>query len=103
VSKLVDLDTCYLPSEDIVSREIEGELIIVPIVSGIGDMEDDLYTLNETGREIWRKLDGQKNLRRVVQELTAEFEAPQEEIERDVIGLVGELLRRKMIIEVDKE
>ena len=49
----VDLDAIYAPSEDIVAREIEGELIIVPLVSGIGDMEDELYTMNETGRAIW--------------------------------------------------
>ena len=43
----------YVPSEDIVAREIEGELIIVPLAAGIGDMEDELFSLNETGREIW--------------------------------------------------
>ena len=48
------LDIIYVPSEDVVAREIEGEMIIVPIASGIGDMEDELYTLNETGKAIWK-------------------------------------------------
>ena len=52
------MDAVYAPSEDVVAREIEGELIIVPLVAGIGDMEDELYTLNETGRAIWDRLDG---------------------------------------------
>jgi len=46
-------ESVCVPSEDVVSREIEGELIIVPIASGIGDMDDELYTLNDPGRAIW--------------------------------------------------
>jgi hypothetical protein len=39
----VNLDAAYVPSEDVVAREIEGELIIVPLAAGIGDMEDELF------------------------------------------------------------
>ena len=96
----VRLDAAYAPSEDVVAREIEGELIIVPLVAGIGDMEDELFTLNEIGRAIWNRLDGQMVLKDVVEELSAGFEAPDGEIERDVIGFMEELLKRKMIVEV---
>ncbi len=96
----VCLEASYAPSEDIVAREIEGELIIVPLVAGIGDMEDELYTLNETGRAIWDKLDGRKSLGDVVRGLADEFEAPPGEIERDVKGLIEELLRRRMVARV---
>ena len=96
----VDPDAIYAPSEDIVAREIEGELIIVPLVSGIGDMEDELFTLNETGRAIWEKLDGEKSLKDVAEELSMEFEAPAGEIETDVTGLAEELLKRRMLVEV---
>ena len=30
-----------VPSRDVVAREIEGDLIIVPLVSGIGDADDE--------------------------------------------------------------
>lgn len=96
----IELDVAYIPSEDIVAREIEGELIIVPLVSGIGNMEDELYTLNKTGKAIWNKLDSQKSLKVLVEELSAEYEDPEAEIEKDVIGLVGELLKRRMVVEV---
>ena len=65
----VNLDSVYVPSEDIVSREIEGELIIVPLISGMGDMEDELFTLNDTGKNIWKRLDSKKSLRDVIGEL----------------------------------
>jgi hypothetical protein len=98
----VNLDYAYVLSDDIVARKIEGELIIVPLGSGIGDMEDELFTLNETGRAVWEKLDGQKSLKDIAKELIVEFEAPEGEIEKDVVGLVQELLKRKMVVEVSE-
>lgn len=96
---MVQLNTVYAPSDDVVAREIEGQLIIVPLISGVGDMEEELFTLNETGRAIWSKLDGKRKLKDVVRELSCEFDDPGGEIEADVIGLVRELLRRRMVIE----
>ncbi len=92
------LDAKYVPSEDVVARVIEDELIIVPLVAGIGDMDDELYTLNETGKAVWSRLDGEKSLRAVVEELATEFSAPPGEIEKDVLGLMTELARRKMVV-----
>jgi hypothetical protein len=93
----ISLDRIYVPSDDIVAREIEGELIIVPLVAGIGDMEDELYALNDTGKDIWRRLDGETTLEDIAQVLAEEYNAPPGEIETDVVGLVGELVRRKML------
>ena len=96
----VKLDAIYAPSDDIVAREIEGEIIIVPLVSGIGEEDDELFTLNETGQAIWDKLDEQKRLQDVVEELSGEFESTDEEIKEDVLGFVGELVSRKILIEM---
>jgi hypothetical protein len=95
----VDFNSVYIPSEDVVAREIEGELIIVPLTAGIGDMEDELYTVNETGRAIWAGLDGKNTVKALIEGLTDRFEAPAEEIEQDVVGLLEELLKRKMVVE----
>ena len=100
MSAEVNLEAAYAPSEDVVAREIEGELIIVPLVAGIGDMEDELYTLNATGKAIWARLDGKGKLRDVVAQLSQEYEAPVEEIEKDLIDLLRELVRRKIVVEV---
>ena len=99
----IELDVSYVPSEDIVAREIEGELIIVPLVSGIGNLDDELFTLNETGRAIWDRLDGQKSLRDIVKELSIDYEDFGGQIEKDVIGLVGELLKRRIVVKVSDE
>jgi hypothetical protein len=87
----------------VVAREIEGELIIVPLAAGIGDLEDELYTLNDSGKAVWALLDGGRSLKQVVQALSDEYEAPLEEIEQDVLGLVGELARRRILVEAGLE
>lgn len=97
----INLSAVYEPSDEVVARDIEGELIIVPLTAGIGDMEDEIYTLNPTGRAIWERLNGQRHLQDVVVELSSEFEGEPGEIEQDVRGLVAELVNRRMLVQVN--
>ena len=98
----VSLNTVYKPSEDVVVREVQGEFIIVPITSGIGDLEDGIFTLNNTGRAVWGKMDGKKNLKNIVKELSQDFKGSPKEIEEDVLGLTRELLKRKIFVKVKR-
>ncbi len=93
-------DVVYAVSPDVVAREVHGEFVIIPITSGIGDLEDEIFTLNETGRAIWDRLDGKKSLAAVASGLVEAFDAPLEQIKKDVAGLTGELLKKRMIVEV---
>ena len=99
MTEKIDLSRTYGPSDDVVVREIEGEIVIVPLTSGIGDLEDELFTLNETGRDVWTRIDGSRPLTAVVQELAAEYDAPDGLIQSDVVGLLQELYDRRMIVE----
>lgn len=91
------LDAVYMPSEDVVAREIEGQLILVPLKAGVGDSDEDLYALNDTGKAIWQGLDGQRSLRALVELLKKEYDAPASVLEQDVLGLMGELAHRGMV------
>lgn len=95
----VSLNNIYKLSEDVVAREVAGEFIIIPIASGVGDMEDEIFSLNESGKSIWDKLSVDKSLRDVALELSEEFEAPLEKIEKDCVGLIQELLKRKIVVD----
>ncbi|MBU4251819.1 MAG: PqqD family protein [Candidatus Omnitrophica bacterium] len=95
----MDLKSIYMPSEDVVARDVQGEFIIIPITNGIGDLEDEIFTLNETGKAVWDSLDGKKTLQDVIESLESEFEAVEGEIGKDVLGISAELLRRKMLVE----
>jgi hypothetical protein len=88
--KNFDMHTICSPSE--------GELIIVPLVAGMGDADDELYSLNPTGQAIWSRLDGTRTLGQITDELALEYDAPQAVIEQDLLGLMGELVKRRMVI-----
>ena len=70
MSRKISLTAKYAPSEDVVARDVHGEFIIIPITSGVGD-EDEIFTMNETGRAIWDKLDGKRALKDVIENLTS--------------------------------
>ena len=97
-----DIKKIYKISENVVARDLHGEFVIIPITSGVGDLEDEIFSLNETGRAIWEKLDGKLGLKKVAEHLAREFDATQESLEKDCLGLVEELLKRKMLIAVKK-
>ncbi len=93
----IELSYTYVPSEDVVAREIEDEFILVPLTSEIGEDEDELFSLNQIGRTIWKQLDRNKTLEDVVSELSNDFDGPKERIESDVLGFMAELFNRKMV------
>ncbi len=91
----------YKASDDIVVREIQGVVVIVPLVSGIGDTDDELFTLNDTGKAVWDKIDGRRTLNEVIKELTREYDGAADEIRDDVLGIVEELVKRKMLVKAE--
>jgi hypothetical protein len=93
------LNKVFRPSDDVVARAIEGEIILVPLASGMGDLEDELYTLNQTGAAVWKLLDGKRTLKQVAATLAKRYQAKPGAIENDVAALAGELLKRKMLVE----
>ncbi|MCK5313295.1 MAG: PqqD family protein [Desulfobacteraceae bacterium] len=93
----IDISKKYFKNEDVIIREIEGEYLMIPIASGIGDMEDEMYTLNETGIAIWEKLSPEKTIEAIVDELGQEYDADKKKITTDVLGLIEELFKRKII------
>jgi len=91
----------YQVAETIVIREIEGELLIVPLVSGMDEAEDALFTLNETGRSILSLLDGKRSVQEVADTLALDYAVAEEQLIEDVTSFLAELLRRNMLTVVD--
>jgi hypothetical protein len=80
----------YRKSPTIVTREIAGEVILVPIRQHVGDL-DSVFTLNETASRIWALIDGQRSVCDIRDAIVAEFEVGEDEAEGDVIALIGQL------------
>ena len=94
----VTLDAICAPAEDVVAREIEGNILIIPLTAGIVEVEGELFTLNPTGRAIWQKFDGLRTLKEVAALLASEFTTPLANIENDVVRFAEELRRRRLVV-----
>jgi len=89
----------YQKDPSIVSRDIAGEVILVPIRQNVGDLEN-IYTLNPTAARAWALFDEQHTLEEVSQMIVEEFEVEEEVARRDLLELVSQLLEIKAIIEI---
>jgi len=87
---LSTLDTCYRQDPSIVSREIAGETILVPIRQNVGDLES-IYTLNQTGARIWALLDGERSVRTIREAIAEEYEVSPGEAVQDILELLAQL------------
>ena len=95
----IDLNRCYLAKDDLVTRLIEEELVIVPLSSGVGDLDGEMFSLNQTGGLVWEKLDGVTSLDLVIKKISEEFDAPHDQIKKDVVLLMGKLMDKGLIVE----
>jgi methyltransferase-like protein len=89
----------YRQAEDLVSREIAGEVLLVPIRNNVGDLES-IYTLNETGAFIWSHMDGTHTLSEIRTAMVEEFEVTEDEAWTDLIEFVDGLQTIPALVEV---
>ncbi len=101
----IEFNKIYIPSDKVVARQIEDELIIVPIESGTFNAEFDyaLYSLKSTGKDIWERLDKKITIKKICSELSEEYDAPENIIKKDVINLLDELFSKGIIVELNKK
>jgi hypothetical protein len=99
----VQLHHVYGVSPDVVARQVEGQLIIVPLAARAGGMKDEHYSLNDTAVAIWQRLDGQRSLHEVAADLSAVYNAPLEDVQQDVRSLVAELVSQRILVEVGRD
>ena len=77
----------FKQAENIVSREIAGESILVPIRGKLAYMQN-VFTLNKVGAYIWEKLDGTRSLAEIIALLLSHFEVTQEQAEQDLLEFI---------------
>ena len=92
----MEKDKVYRKNKDIVSREIDDEMILMPIYRTNKEI-NKMYTLNETAKAMWDMIDGKSSLKRITDRLCEIYNAPRERIETDLSGLIKDLKEIKAI------
>jgi hypothetical protein len=86
----------FIRNQEVVSRKIEGELIIVPIRSGVGDL-NSLYTLNPVGSVLWDFMTEGHTVGEMVERVCNEFEVTTTQAEKDIQAFLDSLLEEKLV------
>ena len=78
------------PAPGFVTRRIGHDTIVVPLASGVGDL-NSVYTLNETGAAIWQMVRAGLAVPEIVADLCRNYDVAQETATQDVLDLIAEL------------
>ena len=95
----IDPLAVYYKSDQVTAREIEDEFVIVSITASRNGLGDELYFLNETGRELWEHLNGEVNLSQLIESISSQYSGDSfEQIREDVFALIEDLLEHNIIM-----
>ncbi len=84
------------PESLVIKKRLEGEILVVM------SSELVLEFLNPVAKDFFLLIDGKKTLRTIVEDLTRTYDADASTIESDVVELVREL-QRKRILRINSE
>ena len=79
-----------MQSTSVVSREIAGETIVVPICRGVGDM-DFVYTFNALGTQLWKLLAEGHTESQLVKWVTEQYAVGESQALEDVRSFLADL------------
>lgn len=83
---------------DIVSREVAGETILVPIRGNFTDMQK-IWSLNPAAGHIWQSLDGKKSVEDIRNEILATYDVEKKDADLDIQEFISDLLKAELIEE----
>jgi Coenzyme PQQ synthesis protein D (PqqD) len=87
----VSLESSVAIGDDVVSRDLEGEAVILNLESGT------YFGLNSVGTRIWSLLQEQASLRRTFELLQQEYDVEPERLKADILRLVEELRSNELL------
>ena len=94
--QIVQTDARFIRNHEVVSRQIEGELVIVPIRRGVGDL-NSLYTLNPVGSTLWEFMNEGHTIPEMVNRVCDEFDVASVQAQVDIQAFLDSLLEEKLI------
>jgi len=88
---MINLETCPKRGEQIIAQKAANDVVLL-------NMEDgNYYSLNEIGSRVWELCDGNHSVSQLVATLAGEYDAPAQALERDVVELLEDFRKGKLI------
>jgi len=94
----VNLECTFTRNPGVIARRIAGETILVPVNRRAGEMA--LFTLNEVGTFVWERLDGERRLSSITDEIETVFEVEKPRASADALEFMDQLEQVGCALEV---
>jgi hypothetical protein len=95
----MNLNLIYRKKENIVTRQIAGETMLVPIRSQVADMQNIFALTHSTAEYIWQQLDGKQDLEHIHQGIMDNFQVENQQALSDLQEFISKLLDAGIIEE----
>jgi len=86
----MDLQKLYKMKLKFVVRGVGNELILVPLTGNVAQM-NELFTMNETGRFIWEKIDEKTTVEDIENLMTEAFSIDRDTAKIDIENFIKKL------------
>lgn len=89
---MVGLEHIPKRSDNILVQQVDGTTVLLSVEGG------EYYALDEIGSRVWELCDGSHSVGAIIERICAEYEAPPEMVQADVLELLGELTVEKILV-----
>jgi len=90
----------YVRSGAVVSRLVGGEMLVVPVRGGVGDLAS-IYSFNEAGTLIWEALARPISLEALVDSIEREFMVSRDQAVQDVVAFLSDIFSEGLLVIVN--
>ena len=92
------MDARYRKNDNVVTREIAGETLLVPVHGELADMQR-IFSLTGVGAFIWDRIDGSNSVADLCEGVLERFDVDAQTAEADTRALIRDLLENGLIAE----
>jgi hypothetical protein len=86
----------YVRSSTVVSREIGGETLVVPVRGGVGDL-DSIFSFNPLGSGLWNLLQAGRSVEEMADWVVERYEVTSQRALADIQAFLDELSRAGLV------
>ncbi len=79
------------PNDDVVFRDLQGEMVLLNLKTGV------YFGLDPIGTRIWHLIQERRSLQEIRDAVTQEYDVTKDQCERDLLKFVGELRERELV------
>ena len=87
----LSLTSCLRVRDGVLSRDLQGELVILDLNTGL------YFGLDPVGTKIWHLLQEHQSLRKVLDSMVDEYEVTEAVCAHDLLGFVAKMLERGLV------